>query len=358
VRFNDIRPVTKVGREYQHLEDLVFLEGSIGARFATHVLKNIAEDASNVMVKWDGMPTVYWGRNPAGEFVLVNKNGWGRTECTTPEMLESFIFSTGKDQEWRKEFAESFTEMWPILEQATPKDFRGYFFGDLLFFPYRPVTSVNETLEFAPNKVTYKVKKDSAIGQKIAEAKIGVAVHKMFDTFGGPALHQEVQVFESTDVLMIPQTRVGAAVQVNQDKIEHLNKILEGPNGATIDRFITPFKGLSDMSNIIYTYVNQMSKANRLSELEEGFYDWLAESKVSKPKQERILNHMKESPVALPMIFFFVNEIMSLKDEIIEQLDTADTDIQSATLNEAGGEGYILLDEKVKLVARHRWKPY
>jgi ABC-type Fe3+-hydroxamate transport system substrate-binding protein len=69
----------KVGREFNHLEDLVFTEPK-GAQRAVQILKGLAQDAKDVAVKWDGNPTVYWGREPNGQFRMVGKNNWGREE--------------------------------------------------------------------------------------------------------------------------------------------------------------------------------------------------------------------------------------------------------------------------------------
>ena len=68
----------KVGREFQHLEDLVFTNPSDGAKRAVSILKDMEKDASDVAVKWDGNPTVYWGRDDDGTFRLLGKNNWGR----------------------------------------------------------------------------------------------------------------------------------------------------------------------------------------------------------------------------------------------------------------------------------------
>ena len=47
----------KVGREFQHLEDLVFTEPK-GALRAIEVLRSLSQDARDVSGKWDGNPTV------------------------------------------------------------------------------------------------------------------------------------------------------------------------------------------------------------------------------------------------------------------------------------------------------------
>lgn len=358
MKYQEIKSVPNVGREFQHLEDLVFIEGSAGAKFATQVLESLAVSTNEVTVKWDGNPTIYWGRNTAGEFVLINKNAWGKTECTSPDMLEEFILTTGKGEPWRKTFAESLVKIWPLLEDATPLGVCGYVYGDLLFYPGKPATLTNESLSFTPNKVTYSVNTNSALGKRISNAQVAIAVHSSFKEFGSkestPMRHSEA--FESKAVAVISQTRVHAAATVDHQQLESVKRTI-AQHHDDIDRFLAPVSGLSDMRNIIYTYVNQTSKARQLDSLGETFADWLAQSKVSRSKQARILGLAEDTPAALPAIFSLVKQIMSIKNSIIEQLDAGNNEVSAVTLNETGGEGYIMLDEKIKLVPRHRWVP-
>jgi len=48
---------------------------------------------------------------------------------------------------------------------------------------------------------------------------------------------------------------------------------------------------------------------------------------------------------------------MTAKDNIIDQLDSADADVKATTKGEKGGEGYVALGSKTKLVPRTRWQP-
>lgn len=355
MRYLEIKPKPSVGREFQHLEDLVFIEGSAGANFALDVLEKLSESAEGVSIKWDGNPTIYWGRNPAGDFVLVNKNAWGKTECTSADMLEEFILTSGKGEPWRPAFAESLVQIWPLLEAATPEWIRGYVYGDLLFYPTKPATIANESVSFTPNKVTYNVKTNSSLGAKLSEAKVCIAIHKVYNNFGDTEgmIFQEGRFYESKDVAIIAQTGVSIKPIIEQKKIDNLRGMVTDE----IDSFLAPQHGLSDLRNILYTYVNQISKAKKLDQLSESFFTWLENSKVSKPKQAKILALAESNPNALPTIFKLVKEIMAVKNSVIEQFDTYNAEISSYTLNEAGGEGYIMLDERVKLVPRHRWVP-
>jgi hypothetical protein len=356
VKYQEIKTAPRVGREFQHLEDLVFIEGSSGARFAIRLLESLSN--KNISVKWDGNPTIYWGRNLSGEFVLSSKNAWGRTQCTNPAQLEQFIMNTGRGESWRSVYAESLTGVWPYLEAATPSWFRGYLYGDLLFYPAKPSVVTNESVEFTPNKVTYAVNAQSTLGQRMSAAKVGIAVHRSYPTFGSTEGNSVdfAKTFESLDVALISQTRVDVPIVVDQQKVNRVKATLEQHSRA-IDQWLTPVTGLSDISNIIYTYVNQTSKARQLESLGETFADWLAQSKVSRSKQARILGLAEDNPAALPAIFSLVKEIMHIKNSVIEQLDSKNSEVRATTLNETGGEGYIMLDEKIKLVPRHRWVP-
>jgi hypothetical protein len=180
----------KIGREFNHLEDLVFAEGSAGAQRAFEYLSHMATEATgkDYSLKWDGNPTVYWGREPDGTFVFVGKNNWDKADqggfATSPEELKSFIMSRGKGEDWRAKFAEDLADCWHIFEAGTPESFRGYFYGDLLFHPGKPFETVKQNLVFTPNKVTYQVPVDQELGLMLFRAKAAVVVHKYLKRFG------------------------------------------------------------------------------------------------------------------------------------------------------------------------------
>ena len=111
------------------------------------------------------------------------------------------------------------------------------------------------------------------------------------------------------------------------------------------------------MKNIIYTYVNHMTRTQQLKNIENGFFEWLGASKVSTNKQAKIEEMNTASPKALPALFGLVKQIMTVKDHIIDQLDNAPADVTATTKGEKGGEGYVALGSKTKLVPRQRWQP-
>ena len=363
MRFQEFRQVlteaAKVGREYNHLEDLVFIEGSKGAEKAAATLEKLGSDSSDVAIKWDGYPTMYWGRDEEGTFILVGKNGWMKgNKSTSADDLKNFITSTGKGEDWRERFANEMADIFNIMQSATPEDFRGYVYGDLLYHPGKPYTEKDGGIEFTPNLVTYTVNKDSELGKRMANSRVGVVVHTKYDEFGSKSGQpiSDVKELNSNEVVVLGQTYVAHQPEVDTSEVNEIRSMAK-QNAQVIDQFLAGQKGLSNVPGIIYTYVNQMSRAQKLDELETGFFEWLKTSKVSQNQQAKLAQMHEDMPKALPAIFGLVKKVMTVKDHIIGQLDDADADVKQSTKGEKGGEGYVALDTKTKLVPRTRWQP-
>lgn len=362
MRFGEFRTVlteaAKVGREYQHLEDLVFVDGSAGAQEAADILEKLGTDSGDVAIKWDGNPTIYWGREPNSEFVLVGKNGWGRNKSTSADDLSNFIKSSGKGEEWREKFGNDMAGVFDVMQAATPQDFRGYVYGDLLYHPGKPFTATDGKIQFTPNLVTYTVDTKSPLGERIANSTVGVVVHTKYEEFGSKSGTpiSDVDELNGEGVVVLGQTYVAHQPKVDTSEVNSI-RATANKNAQVIDSFLAPVAGLSDMKNIIYTYVNHMTRTQQLKNIENGFFDWLSTSKVSPNKQAKIQEMAKQSPKALPAIFGLVKQIMSVKDHIIDQLDDADADVKATTKGQKGGEGYVALGSKTKLVPRQRWQP-
>ena len=351
----------KVGREYQHLEDLVFVKGSAGALEAADILEKMGSDSGDIAIKWDGNPTIYWGREPDGEFVLVGKNGWGRNKSTSAENLMNFIRSSGKgveEEPWREDFSEEMAEVFNIMKAATPPNFRGYVYGDLLYSPRKPFTVTNGAVEFEPNNVKYTVDTKGQLGGRIANSKVGVVVHTKFDSWGskqGTPI-KDVKELNSQDAVVLGQTYVTHQPKVDTKEVKSIRAYAD-KNAQAIDTFLQGAKGLSNPAQIIYTYVNHMTRTQQLKNIESGFFDWLSTSKVSQGQQAKLAELSKSNPKALPALFGLVKQVMTVKDHIIDQLDDADADVKATTKGEKGGEGYVALGSKTKLVPRTRWQP-
>jgi len=353
---DDAPPAKKVGREFNHLEDRVFAEDD-GAIKVVQALKAVAKPETSITIKWDGNPTIYWGRDDDGTFRMVGKNNWGREEgkSSSPDELKSFIMSRGKDEDWRPKFASDMAAIWPIFEAATPKDFRGYVYGDLLFHPGKSYTGADGRISFTPNQVTYSVLVNSDTGRALAKAKVAVAAHKVFGYFGDKSGEDfdNPQLFNNTPALEVfgltsvsHRPAVGAE---NLAKIEALAK-----NQSKINGLLAPVAGMGYLRTEIYNFVNTQSKAKQLDNINTDAF--LAFEQKTPAKAAKIAAHSERHPGVMDILFQLVKEIMAAKDEVIRELDAAEGEITATTDGKPGGEGYIIGGDKY--VPRDRWTPF
>ena len=349
-------PAKKVGREFNHLEDLVFTEAN-GANKAIKILKDLASPETSITIKWDGNPTVYWGREDDGSFRLVGKNNWGREEgkSNSPEELQQFIMSRGKGEDWREKFAGDMAALWPIFERATPAEFRGYVYGDILFHPGKPYAGADGKITFTPNQTTYSVAGSSEIGRALAKAKIAVAAHKVFGYFGdksGEDFDNPDQVSGNPELKVFGLTSVSYRPAVGADNLAAIEALAK--NQQAIDKLLAPVPGMGYLQTEIYTFVNNQSKAKQLDNINtEAFMAFVQKTPA---KAAKIAAHSEQHPGVMDVMFELVREIMAAKDEVIRELDASGGDIEQSTGGKPGGEGYVAGGSK--LVPRDRWTPF
>jgi len=346
----------KVGREFNHLEDLVFTEPN-GAVKAIEILKSLAKPETSITIKWDGNPTVYWGREEDGTFRMVGKNNWGREEgkSSSPEELKQFIMSRGKGEDWREKFAADMAALWPVFEKATPADFRGYVYGDILFHPGKPYQGADGRISFTPNQTTYAVLGNSDIGRSLVKAKIAVAAHKQFGYFGDKTGEDfdNPEIFASNPELKVfGLTAVSTRSAVNADNLGRIQALAK--NQQAINKLLAPVAGMGYLQSEIYTFVNTQSKAKQLDNINtDAFMAFVGKTPA---KAAKIAAHSKNHPGVMDTMFALVKEIMAAKDEVIRELDAAEGDITATTGGKPGGEGYVAGGSK--LVPRDRWTPF
>jgi hypothetical protein len=366
----------KLGRAFNHLEDLVFFHGSNGTLEALAHVKEIAteEGSQTVRMKWDGNPQIYWGRaTRGGPLVLAGHNGWSRGAMTTsPEEIEDFIANksgtpkTPEDKRARDQFAKQFASLYPLFDKATPRDFVGFVYADGLFLQ-QPAVDQQGVYTFCPNpksKTCYHVRADSELGQRIANAQVMVVGHAFFPQFGMPDDEQkpldDFSMFNGTAQLIVQGPVYNSSpVSVGSDKIAAVEAYLK-QNAKGIDSFLQETPGLGDLKNILYTFVNQTAKAKQLANLNaNNFFNWLTTSKVSTNKQTKIKELAQLNQNALEAVFSLVTQIMELKDDVIQQIESG----AQGEIWDTEGEGRVRYADKnkqfgnVKLVPRKRWTP-
>jgi hypothetical protein len=338
---------SSVGREFQHIEDLVYIEGIAGVKRALLRLAQIARNTKPLEVKWDGSPAIVFGRNEHGVFHFGDK--YAKEMLSNPREVYDY-YTRSSQTEGRKQFAMEMAELCPIYAKATPRDFRGFIEAGLMYKTTPPLNQQGEYY-FTPNTVTYNVQKDSKLGQMIGNSISGAAATGTFDKLpeqGGQRrpVGDSYKHITGSDVVIIPPKFTDTQSNVDVDKLRTISKYAASV-AQPLEQFIAPEQGLSDIRGIIYRYVNsQVDNPQNLQKLGHNFAEWIQTSGVvSVAKQEKILNRIKTNQKGANAVFKLVQAIMHIKDGIIgekekETLGSLGIRAQMRT-GEAGGEGFV-----------------
>lgn len=343
------------GARIQHIEDLVFFEGSRGAMRAVASLRNMAKGGhKDVTIKWDGSPAVIFGRDENGEFIFTDKGGFGKVggkgRAKSPDELKAELLGRSggknKDDPKRIAFANNMAEVFTVFEKAVPRNFQGFFKGDLLYYRTPKVIENNFVFKPNPGGVEYAVDVSSDLGKRIARSKTAVVIHRMVDIDGSESPLKDIGMFEGNDLLVVPPMSVETPPEVPNAEVERLAKIIKN-DSADLDNLLDKGKlqsmKLSNFSDILYNYVNQSVDRGTLDSLGRDFMSWLMNhEKISGVKKEKIAQYIKQNMKAFQSLWEVVSGIMKVKNNIISQLDSQASSVKATTAGKPGGEGYVL----------------
>ena len=324
----------------EHLEDLVFRKGSRGAAEALSILDQAAASpGTTTSVKWDGMPAVYFGRKPdTGEFVLTDGSGFEAKGydglATSPQMMADIQNTRAGD---RSALIQTYARLFPVLEAALPTNFRGYVQGDLLYQTTPPLEAGNYV--FKPNTVQYRIPAKSALGQRIGNSEIGIAMHTMYSDAGDPKQPLRRVKFNDVPGLLLIEPIFAKEMMPNTDLAKQI-KALVRDKGAVIDILFNPAElkrqQLTDLAKLCVDYINFRIKqpGGNFDNLLSGFGDWL-QTKVTPRKFANIVEYL-QSPTSntegLAAAFTLFLLLHDLKLDVLRQLD----------LKDPGHEGWVM----------------
>jgi hypothetical protein len=373
---NEAVPARQLGRAFNHLEDLVFFYGSAGTIEALEHLKDFNSQigSDSIRMKWDGNPQIYWGRERGKLVPPHGHNQWSKGVVPgTGAEVANFIMDSGKavtaeEIASRQQFANKFASLAPLFANATPPEISGnntyYVYADALFLSPPPLQDGVYT--FCPNpksQTCYHVRADSELGIKISRAKIMVVGHAFFTQHGQPDTAQiPIKDFSSfntnPDVIVLGPIYNVAPVAVDNRKIDQVESYIR-QHATDIDTFLLGTAGVSDLRNIIYTYVNQTAKAKQLDSIGvQSFFAWAESGKISTGKLVKIRELDQMHNGALEKIMRLLKAIQQLKDDVIAQIEAG----PKAEIWDTNGEGRVRYGTgkqfgNVKLVPRKRWTP-
>jgi len=377
MRFFEFRMPLKEEARIQHAEDILFWEGSAGAARALESIRKLeSEGHKNVTVKWDGSPAIIFGRGEDGKFVLTDKSGFGAKgydgRPTSGKDLESMLLQRPgarnpdpKKAEGYAQLASNMRRLFDLYEKATPEDLKGFFKGDLLYSNTPKIQDGKYV--FTPNIVTYTVDVNSPIGKRIGKSVSGVVIHRLVEPSGMevPLPADSIKSFQGNEVFVVPPVTVVKPAQIDNNSIKELETMIaqyaQSINKLLNQTTLQQLK-LSDFSQILYTYTNNKVD-NGMQDIGNDFMTWLSNSKVSKVKQQRIVQYIADNKQGFEGVWKLHTKIRQLKDDIVNQFDNHDSDVKATIgpdgpakqeTHGEGGEGYVLAHPEgdIKLVPR------
>ena len=333
-----------------HIEDLVFDRGTRGIEEAMAIIRAAAEDTRRTTtVKWDGKPAIIWGRDDQGQFVLTDKSGFGAKgyagRATSMQQLAGIMQQRGGE---RGELIGIYKKLWPMLEAATPENFRGYLQGDLLYTQTPPEVSGN--LEFKPNFVEYRIPAASKLGQAIGASEVGIAVHTRYKSPDAPAEPIRSANLDPVPGLLIvePTVKDIRNVTLNKKLVDQLQAVINS-HGADINGLFNPGElrsaQLSDLPALCKRYINSRITTD-YENLLPDFGAWLQKN-VTPRKYNNIVEYLQSprsnmSGITAAFTAFLL--LHAIKMDMLEQLDR----------QQPGQEGWVLATDagRAKLVNR------
>lgn len=321
----------------EHLEDLVFRRATAGVDQALDILQHAAKSPATTTVKWDGKPAVIFGRKPAtGEFVLTDGAGFEARGydglATSPAQMAEIQRQRSGDREG---LIALYSRLFPVLEQATPTNFRGYVKGDLLYTDTPPVQAGNYV--FQPNTVEYRIPARSGLGQRIGDSDIGIAMHTMYADQGDPAQPLKRVKFDPVPGLLLLEPIQAQSVTVDPAQVQRIRQVMR-QHGAAIDTLFDPAElrqqQLTDLARLCVDYINHRIGTGNFDDLLSGFLEWLP-SRTTPRKLKNITEYLRsprsnmDGMIAAFALFLLLHE---LKMDVLQQLD----------LQSPGNEGWVM----------------
>ena len=342
-------PIGGRAKGIEHIEDLVFRNGTKGIQQALAVIEHMKTDTKkSTTVKWDGKPALIFGRMPDGTFVLTDVSGFTAKGYnglfTSPRQVTKHLAARdataaeqGKPATRVETLAPLYQQLWPLLQAAVPLNFKGYIQGDLLYTATPPERAGN--LEFRPNTIAYSIPAASKLGQEISNSNVGIAIHTRYKEPGGAKqpLGRPVLIPVNGLLLLEPIHPVENVQPEDSSSVKQLKQLV-AKHGANIDGLFNPAElraaKITDLPKLCIDFVNYMihlthndnAVINNFQATQRFVGDFLSWVGVNKgrAKYEKIAEYL-QSPrsnvdgIAAAWTAFIL--LHNIKMDILQQLD-------------------------------------
>jgi len=355
-----VESVLNEGARIQHAEDLVFWEKSAGALRAVNNLLSLSKSKDILSIKWDGKPSCVFGRNEDGEFIFTDKAGFGAKGYNGLYKSAKEFVKQKRSKGGDEDYLAKIVAIWPIVQASVPSNYRGFVFGDIMWFPGE-LKETTKRFIFTPNTVTYEVDKNSELGHHIAQSKAGMAVHTFYSDVGAdgvPLKNTAGLNLNGPLCILGPEIKNEATLQADKVKAKQITQYVK-KNAKVVDAFLDEDvlreQKMAALPDLLYTYVNAQVKTRDLTNLYAKFGSWVQSNpKISKAMVGKVIAYSEQNAAGLQAVFNIFDLITGLKLDILHQLDSHEGTVIAHIAGARGGEGYVSSDEggPIKLVNR------
>jgi len=314
-----------------HPEDLVFLQDISGANRAIDSVVKTVTNPNTVTIKWDGYPALIFGRDATGKFSIMDKHMFNKKDLSgrqvySPQEFVQYDQARGVE---RGDLSRIIAEIWPGLEKAS-KDSKGYYWGDLLFSSPLEDKNGQYTFKANPNGITYTVDASSDVGKLMSGKTAGIAVHQYIEpnapsTDFAQTLDGTIgNLKNNSNVAIIPSK------MPNTPKLKLDNKLLNqvksdiSQYGEAVHRLMNSAPQARNTFNQLFTtYINKRIVSGDLSNLAQGFMDYVATRPMTDAMRNKISQHLNDNKDGIMGAFTIWSDIYNLKMSIVAQLNKA-----------------------------------
>lgn len=347
-----------------YIEDLVFQKGAAGAQEALAIVQDTAKNTEqHATVKWDGSPAVIFGRDERGEFRLTDKGSMGpegpaRSVQGIADVMaqrDARATAQGKTADRVQKLMPMYRELWPYLETATPRNFRGYLKGDMLYSSSDPVRREDDRLVFQPNKhdgIVYRIPQNSELGQRILKSRVGLAIHTAMNNVAGDEqpVTDPSRLLQDVPGLMIAGATVNGLKNLspNPALVKRINALSSGASAQILNGFFNPAElrdqKITDLPALMERFINSLKGTDYSHATPIEFGKWV-QGNSTPQKYRNIIQYLQGTKLpGMQTAFNIWNLIHQLKIDLQQQLDQ----------QQPGQEGWVLATPagRAKLVSR------
>jgi hypothetical protein len=297
-----------------------------------------------------------FGRDNNGTFILTDKSGFSAKtydgKAKSKKELQQMLMNRNASlDDSRQQFIKNMGDIFDEYQKATPKDFRGFLAGDLMYYNTPSVEGSEYVIQ--PNVVKYRIDVNSKLGKRIGQSKTGVVVHNYLGKQYKSAA-DAAKAIQGKEVLCMPPTHVAASPNLSMDPINRLEAFARKYSDEILDMFKPDtLKGVADIHVLMYRYINNKVDVG-LDNLGRDFSEWLNTQNLSDAKKLKISKYMQQHKKGIKVLWTIISHVMKIKDHIIQDFNKHPGSVTQTVNGDPGGEGYVVNhpDGPVKLVSR------